>query len=133
MILSLNTSLSALMAYGIKMGVHANNIANIYSEDFNKSRVRFQEGAGQTVTAEIEQMDSPGFPVSGIDENQITENEQNPADTASNDSLLDNITNNVDLATEMVGTSIAQSGYKANLKIIETQDELIGTVLDLLS
>jgi flagellar basal body rod protein FlgG len=133
MTFSLNTSLSAVMAYGKKMGVHANNIANMYSEDFNRSRVRFTEGAGQTVTAEIEEVASPVYPVSGTDENQLNENESNPAGAASNDSLVDNTTNNVDLATEIVQTNIAQNGYEANLKIIQTQDEMIGTVLDLIS
>jgi len=133
MMLSVNTSLSALMAYGKKMGVHANNIANMHSRDFNKSRAIIKEGADQTVTVEIEQIESPAHPITGIGESRIAENESNPADTSPDDSLSNNPSNNVDLATEIVETNVAQGGYKANLKIIESQNEMIGTILDLLS
>jgi len=129
MMLSVNTSLSALMAYGKQMGVHANNIANMHSRDFNKSRALIKEGADRTVSVDIEQIESPAHPITGISESGIAENEPRSADTVPDDSLL----NNVDLATEIVEINIVQDGYKANLKIIETQNEMIGTILDLLS
>jgi len=131
--LSVNTNLSALMAYGKKMGVHANNIANMHSRDFEKSRAIIKEGADQTVTVEIEQIESPAHPITGISESRIAENEPKPADTVPDDSLSNNASNNVDLATEIVETSATQRAYKANTKIIEAQEEMIGTILDLLS
>ncbi len=36
----------------------------------------------------------------------------------------------VDLARETVNTIIAKHGFRANLKTIETADEMIGTLLD---
>jgi flagellar basal body rod protein FlgC len=134
MMFSVNSSLSALMAYGKKMGVHANNISNMYSKDFSKSRAILREGVDQTVTVDIEQVESSTYPITGISDSQLTENESNPSDTTSvEDSLAGNTSNNVDLATEMVETNIAQNGYKANLKIIQKQDEMVGTILDMLS
>ena len=40
---------------------------------------------------------------------------------------------NVDLADEMSGMIPTEIGYKANLKTIQTRDEMIGTLLDTLA
>lgn len=37
---------------------------------------------------------------------------------------------NVDLATEMVNMGLAQRAYEASLKVIETEDEMAGSLLD---
>jgi len=39
---------------------------------------------------------------------------------------------NVDLATEMVDQTLAQRGVEANVKTIQTADEILGTVMDLI-
>ena len=114
---SVNSSLSALMAYGKKMSVHANNVANAYSEGFKRSRAILKEGGNHDVTVEIDRLDSPEYPVSDTSENQTVHNESN----------------NVDLATEVVETKICQRGYEANLSFIKAEDEMTGTILDLLS
>ena len=133
MMFSINSSLSALMAYGKKMGVHANNIANMYSQDFNRSRVIIKEGPDNNVSAEIERVDSPEYPVTDIDQGQVAENEDQPPQTTLEDMPPLNQSNNVDLATEIVGVTVAQNAYEANTKVIKTQEELLGTILDLLS
>jgi len=130
---SINSSLSALMAYGKKMGVHANNIANMYSEDFNRSRVIIKEGPDNNVSTEIERVDAPEYPVTDIDQGQVTENEDQPSETTLEDMPPLNQSNNVDLATEIVGVTVAQNAYEANIKVIEAQEEILGTILDLLS
>jgi len=130
---SVNSSLSALSAYGKKIGVHADNIANMHSEDFKRSRAILKEGADQNVTVEIERVDSPQYPVTEISASQTADNQSNSAEAAFEDSLINSESNNVDLATEIVETKIAQRGYEANIKIIQTQEEMIGSVLDLLS
>lgn len=116
MIDSVNSSISAIMAYGKKMGVHANNIANMNSEGFEKSRTLFKEGSDETVAAEIEQVAAAEFPVSESDEVQARQPESN----------------NVDLAEEITGTMIGRRGFEANLAVVKVKDELIGTVMDLL-
>lgn len=130
---SINSSLSALMAYGKKMGVHANNIANMYSEDFNRSRVIIKEGPNHNVSAEIERVDAPEYPVTEIDHGDVVENEDQPPETTLEDMPPLNQSNNVDLATEIVGVQVAKNAYEANTKVIKTQEEMIGTILDMLS
>jgi len=130
---SINSSLSALMAYGKKMGVHANNIANMYSEDFNRSRVIIKEGPDNNVSADIERVDGPEYPVTDIDQGDGVENEDLSEETTLADLPPLNQSNNVDLATEIVGVTVAKNAYEANTKVIEAQEELLGTVLDLLS
>ncbi len=117
MTFSINTSLSAMVAFGKKMGVHANNIANMNTEGFRKSRAVLKEGADQTVTVEIDRNDASNYPASKTSQNA------NP----------DNESNDVDVATEIVGTIISQKGYEANSVVIKTEEEMTGTILDLLS
>jgi len=117
MTFSVNTSLSALMAYGKKIGVHANNIANMHSEGFKRSRALLKEGADQTVTVEIDRIDSPDYPSSETSKSQISNNKSN----------------NVDVATELMGTMTSQRGYKVNSTFIKTQEEMTGTILDMLN
>jgi flagellar hook protein FlgE len=117
MMFPVNSSLSAVAAYGKKMSVHANNVANAYSEGFKRSRAILKEGANHDVTVEIDRIDSPEYPVSETSENQTVHNESN----------------NVDLETEVLEIKICQRGYEANLSFIKTKDEMAGTILDLLS
>ena len=128
---SVNASLSALTAYGRRMGVHANNAANMYSKDFSKSRVLMKEGPDQTVKAEIETIESRVRPGAEIEE-QDPPLAQDAAETSQTDALAGYESNNVDLAEEIVGAIISQNAYDANLKMIEVQDEMIGTALDIL-
>ena len=128
--LSVNASLSALMAYGRRMGVHANNVANMYSKDYAKSRVLMEAGPEQTVTAEIETVESRVLPGEGVAEHDPAL-DQDAAETVQTDALAGCGNNNVDLAEEFVGTIISKNAYSANLKMIAAQDEIIGTVLDI--
>ena len=132
MMFSVNASLSAIMAYGRRMGVHANNVANMYSKDFSKSRVLMKEGTDQTVKAEIETVESREIP-----EEMIAEHDPAPTQDAAAadppDALAGYANNNVELAEEIVGTIITQNAYSANLKMVKVQDEMIGTALDILS
>ena len=117
MIYSVNSNISALMAFGKKMAVHADNIANMNSDGFKKNRAILKEGPDQNVTVDIERIDTSMQPISEISESQVTQNESN----------------NVDLTTEVTGAMISQRGYEANSAFIEAQEEVIGTILDLLS
>ena len=116
MIFSVGNSLSALYAFGKKMGVIANNVANSASEGFKKSRAVLEEGPGGAVKVEINRVDSPGDTV--YEEN-------------GDGQLVGKELSNVDLTEEIPQTIIAQRGYEANLKMIETQDEMLGSLLDI--
>lgn len=133
MMFSVNSSLSALMAYGKKMAVHADNVSNVYSEDYKKSRAIINQGPDRNVTAEIEKIDSMSPPVQETNNRAALENE--PDDLNRTMARSDSVkkSNNVELNDEFVGIGIAQKGYEANIKVIEAQNEMIGTILDLLS
>lgn len=113
--LLVNTNLSALMAFGKKMGVHANNIANMYSEGFRKSRALLKEGRGQTTVVEIKRLESSNPPSSRASESRV----QNA------------VANNVNVASEIVGAMTSQRGYEANSASVKTEEEMTGTILDL--
>lgn len=116
MIYSGYNNISALRAHGIKMGVTANNIANVESEGFKKSRALLQEGARGSVEVDISQIDTPG-----------------PVRTETiGDRPVEREMSNVDLAEEIPETIPTQRGYEANLTVIKTKDEMLGTVMDIL-
>ena len=112
---AVGSALSALSAFQKKSEVTANNIANVNTDKFKKSRTILTEGTNGGVSATVQQMDTPGIPKETIRDGQ-------PVTVESS---------NVDLAeelTEMIPTGV---GYKANLKTIQAQDEMLGTVLDI--
>jgi flagellar hook protein FlgE len=116
MTFSIQSTLSAIKAFGEKMGVTANNIANVETEEFKKSRATLIEDPEKNVTVEITLSDTPGPVAVEATDGQFTEKELS----------------NVDLAEEIPQTVVAQRGYEANLTAIRTQDELMKSVIDII-
>lgn len=115
MITQLDTSISALSAFSKKMRVTANNVANVNTDGFKKSRTTLEEAPfGDGVRARVDVVDTPGYV-------KLVEKD---------DALQEVETSNVDLAEELPETMLTKAGYKANLKIIQTLDEMIGSLLD---
>jgi len=115
MISSSKITLSALNAFDKKMNVIANNVANVETERFKKSRATLVEGPGNSVNVEITQPEDPGPPAVEVTDGQIEEKEMS----------------NVDLAEEIPQSIVAQKGYEANLATIRTQDEMLNSILDI--
>jgi len=115
MITGLSNSISALFAFGKKMAVTANNVANLQSEGFKKSRTLLEEGSHGAVTAQIETVNTPGVVITEEDEQGTVQRELS----------------NVDLEKEIPESILTERGYQANLKMIETQDEMLGSLLDI--
>ncbi|MCF8062826.1 MAG: flagellar basal body protein [Deltaproteobacteria bacterium] len=113
---SIGSNLSALQALGTKMAVTADNVANVSSDAFKKSRAVLEEGENGAVKVDIQKIGTPG-PV--IQDTRGTE-------------PVERELSNVDLAEELPRTIPTGRGYEANLKIIQTRDEMLGTVIDLL-
>lgn len=113
---AVDSNLSALRAFGTKMAVTANNIANMQSEGFKKSRVVLNEGSRGDVEVQIDRVDTPGHRVVEIEGGVSQEKELS----------------NVELEEEIVATIQAQRGHEANLKSIQTQEEMLGAVLDII-
>ena len=115
MISSIRNTLSALKAFDKKMAVIANNVANVETEEFKKSRATLVEGPESSVKVEITQPEDPGPTVVEVKDGQIEEKEMS----------------NVNLAEEIPQSIVTQRGYEANLAIIRTQDEMLNSILDI--
>lgn len=117
MILPLNNSITALQAHVKKLGVTAHNIANVNSEGYKKYRATMDEDALGGVRVDLSRVNSPG----------------NPYEVYENGQSVVKETSNVDLAEEIPNLMIAQRGYEANLKTIQTQEEVLGSLLDIVT
>jgi flagellar hook protein FlgE len=115
MISPVNSTISALQAYKTQMEVTSNNIANVNTEEFKKSRATLKEGANGDVLSDIKRVDTPGYRYQELDGDQMVEKE----------------TSNVDLSEELPQMMVTQHAYKANMKVMQTQDEILGTTLNI--
>jgi flagellar basal-body rod protein FlgC len=115
MIHSIYPALSALRAFGQKLGVTANNIANINTNGFKKSRVDLEEASSSGVNASIRQVNTPGaFLPPDPDTGEPQES------------------SNVSADEEVVSLITAKHAYTANLKTIAAEEETRGTLFDIL-
>jgi flagellar hook protein FlgE len=115
MISPVNSTVSALQAYNSQLQVTSNNIANVNTDEFKKSKVNLQEGANGGVQANIRRVDTPGYRYQAREGDRMIEKE----------------TSNVDLSEELPQLTATQHAYKANMKVIQTQDEILGTALNI--
>lgn len=113
---AMGIALSGLRAFETKLAVNANNIANVNTDGFKKSRASMQEAANGGVRVTLTQVNLPGFPV-GIDEQTGNSIESS----------------NVDLAEEMVDQMITRYAFEANTITLKIADEMQQTLLDILS
>jgi flagellar basal-body rod protein FlgC len=104
MILVASHSLSALDAFGKKMAVIANNVANIQSAPVNG------------VSVQISQVETPGHLRLAEEDGKMVEKEMS----------------NVDPAQEISLSLLTKRYYQANLKVLNTNDEMLGSLLDII-
>ncbi len=116
MVSSVYPALSALSAFQKKMDVTANNVANVNTDGFKKSRTTMQQAGNGGVTASIQQIDTPGI---------IRE-------TIHNEGIEEVESSNVDLAEELPEMISTKASYGANIKTVQTQDEMLGSLLDII-
>ncbi|MBW2674760.1 MAG: flagellar basal body rod protein [Deltaproteobacteria bacterium] len=103
-------AVSAISALDRKLDVTANNIANVNTDEFKKSRAVFQTRDIPGVSVTISEVDTPGtMQPSGLE------------------------TSNVNLAEEFAGLITTQHSQTANVKVIETEEEMQGSLLDILA
>ena len=114
MIDSISTALSGLKAFEKKTDVISNNIANAATDNFKKSRTVLEETSPNGVKVSIRQIDTPGMPKEIVNEGEIEMTE----------------TSNVDLIEELTELIPATVGYQSNLKTLQTQEEMLGALLD---
>ena len=117
MIPSVNSTLSALQAYRKSMRVTANNIANVNTEEFKKSRATMKEGLNGGVEVDVRKVDTPGHRYQELQGDQMVEKE----------------TSNVNLEEELPDLMVTKHTYEANLKVLQTRDKMLGSMLDIIS
>ncbi len=106
---AMGNSISAIKAFGTKMASAAKNIANAQSKGYKKSRVILEEKEGNLgVKASVSRPDKPG----GVDD--------------AGEGI-----SHVDIAEEFLTTIYTEHGIKANIKAIQTVDEMSGTIINI--
>ena len=110
---SIQKNISAISAFGAKMGVHAYNIANAATDRFKKYRADIVELSHGSIKTDVSEVSTPGYFY------------YDPGIQAMRE------TSNVNLAEELVQTIPTSIGYKANRKMISAQNEMLGTLLDI--
>lgn len=113
---SIQNSTSALQAFSKQIEVSADNIANALSDDFKKSRAINTEGKNGQVKTVIRKVNTPGPLVT---------------DPLSQTGKLKELSN-TDMAEEFTNQITAEHGFSANAKVVETNEETIGTLIDLI-
>lgn len=117
MIDATGSAVTALKAFQKKLDVTANNIANVNTDHFRKSRAILSEGENGGVQADVDQV---GRPV-------------DPNESLGNDESIDAESSNVDLVEEFTEMIKSEPAYKANVKTIHSQENMLGSLLDMFS
>jgi flagellar hook protein FlgE len=115
MISASSSALSALQAFGTKIQSNANNIANANTDGYKKTRVTLAGKDPQGVHAQIEKSGTAGPTVqqegnSGVETIELS---------------------NVDMGNEIPEMLLSSTYYKANLKTIQIENEMLGSLLRL--
>ncbi len=117
MIQPLNATLSALQAFGQKMGITAGNIANVNTDGYKKSQAILEEGRQGEVEVREQRIDTPGLPLGPPETGEPAAREGS----------------NVALEEEIPEFITAVYGFKANLKTVQAQDEMLGHLLNIVA
>jgi flagellar basal-body rod protein FlgC len=113
MINAIGSSLAGLFVHRTKINTSAHNVANVNTDGFKKDRVTIHSNESGLPEANISKVDTPGYTIQGP-EGEIE-------------------TSNVDLAEEMVNLTIGKLGYMANLKVLQSEEEMVDSVLDIIA
>lgn len=118
MINSLDASMNAIQSHFTRLQASANNIANLNTDGYKGQLVTISEGpTGIPTTKTSTDMSSGPSRMESNQEGELVEIEMS----------------NVDLATEYVKTMESTQAIKANLKVAQTADELLGEIIDTLA
>ena len=117
MISGVYSALTGLYGFQKKAESSANNTANINTDGYKKTRVTLEDTKPQGVKPNVERIETPGPLVY----------EQ----TSEGKTLVEK--SNVDLSYEIPNMMLSRRFYQANIKTIQIQDEMLGSLLDIKS
>ena len=115
MITAYQSALSGLQAFGTRIQSNANNVANMSTEKFKRTRVLHSDVDPNGVRTTVEKVNTPG--------SKIYEETNNGLELVE--------MSNVDLGKELPDMGLNATFYKANLRTIQTTDEMFGSLLNL--
>lgn len=115
--MSISASLSGLNSFSSRLNVQANNIANVNTDGYKKSLTDMRDVKPEGVRNTYQKVDTPG----GL---RVDE-------TAKGTELTE--TSNVELEEEMPQMMVSQRGFEANTAAVKTQDEMLGTLIDVIA
>jgi flagellar basal-body rod protein FlgC len=106
---------TGLAAFATQIAVTAHNLANVNTNGFKKSRTEFValETGGVLPVIQKNEMAGPAI---------LNDTGYGPAQLELS---------NVDLGEEAVNQIIGQRGFEANLQILKTADDMLGSILDI--
>ncbi len=114
---ALPTTYSGLSVSQRKIRVTANNIANVNTDGFKKSRTVLSTVQPHGVKAEVQQVETAG--PSAL--KQTAQGEQSVERS------------NVDIGEEMVNLLSGQRGYEASLRTLKTAAKMVGSLIDVVA
>ncbi len=117
MISGIQSSLNALHAFSKKQESIADNTANVNTDEFKKTRVTLTADGQQSPTPQVSRINTPG-----------------PMVYEQTDGGYEMVEkSNVDIAEEIPQSMLNQRAFEANVKLVQTSDEMIGSLLDIKS
>ena len=102
-----------LRVFEKKLSATANNIANSNTSGYKKTESVITEDGSGLPELNLKRVDTPGPLVQEADGKMSEQS-------------------NVDLAEELTQSMVAQRGYEANLKVLQAQNNMLGSALDIL-
>ncbi len=118
MISSSYSSLAALRAISTRVGATADNVANIGTNGYKKTRVTIEENQVHQPQARAEKINTPGPLV----QEQTTDGSIEMVEKS-----------NVELSEEIPNQMLSRRFFQANLKTIQTADQMLGSLMDIIS
>jgi flagellar hook protein FlgE len=115
MMSTIHSAFSGLGAYARQVEVSANNVANVHTDEFKKSRTELIPVETGGVLPVVRKDDSAGPTV-------LRDSSYGPTQVELA---------NVDLGEEAVNQIIGQRGFEANLQVLRTADDMLGRILDI--
>ena len=111
----IQSALSGLQAYSLRTQATANNIANLNTEGFKKDKVTLSAQVPQGVSATVAKVSTPG--------------DMAPAETGQGESMVE--LSNVDLGQEIPALITDKASFSANIKSLQTADQMMQSLLDI--
>ena len=110
-----NAAISAIGTFFRKMDVTANNIANVNTNNFKKSRAEMEDVYPSGVKVSISRVDTPGDLLPPDEQSQNKES------------------SNVNLAEELVDLITTEHAVSANIMTMRTKDEMEKKLIDIIA